>query len=103
MEKVTVLAYAEVKPEQVEKFLQEIPPLVAATRAEAACINYDFHQSSDAPNLFMFYENWTSLAGLDEHAHSEHIQRFRANIAELLVKPVEIKLYRMVTELESAS
>lgn len=98
MEKVTVLAYAEVKAGFEERFLAEIPPLVAATRTEAACLNYDFHRAADEPNKFMFYENWTSLAGLEEHARSAHIQRFRANIAELLVKPVEIKLYQMVTE-----
>jgi len=98
MNKVTVMAYAEVKPGMEERFLQEIPPLVAATRAETACLNYDFHQSSDAPNQFMFYENWTSLEGLQEHSQSAHIQQFRANIADLLVRPVEIKLYQMVTE-----
>lgn len=98
MEKVTVLAYAEVKPGMEEQFLNEIPAVVAATRAEAACINYDFHQSSDAPNHFMFYENWTSLEGLQEHGRSAHIQHFRASVAEFLVKPIEIKLYRMVTE-----
>jgi quinol monooxygenase YgiN len=98
MERVTVLAFAEVKPGLEEQFLREIPALVAATRAEAACLNYDFHQSSDTPNHFVFYENWTSLEGLQEHARSEHIQRFRANVAGLLVKPVDIKLYRMVTE-----
>jgi quinol monooxygenase YgiN len=98
VEKVTVLAYAEVKAGLAEQFLQEIPPLVAATRAEEACLNYDFHRSADEPNKFMFYENWTNLAGLEAHARSEHIQRFRANIAELLLKPIEIKLYQMVTE-----
>jgi quinol monooxygenase YgiN len=98
VEKVTVLAYIEIKAGLAEQFLQEIPALVAATRAEEACLNYDFHRSADDPNKFMFYENWTSLAGLEAHARSEHIQRFRANITGLLVKPVEIKLYQMVTE-----
>ena len=98
MPKVTVLAYAEVNTGMEELFLQEIPALVAATRAEAACLNYDFHQSADSPRQFMFYENWTSLEGLEAHAQSEHIQRFRANIASLLVRPIEIKLYQMVTE-----
>jgi quinol monooxygenase YgiN len=98
VEKVTVLAYAEVKAGLEEQFLAEIPALVAATRAEAACLNYDFHRAVDEPNKFMFYENWTSLAGLQEHARSEHIQRFRAKIAGLLARPIEIKLYQMVTE-----
>lgn len=97
MEKVTVLAFAEVVPGKELQFLEHIPPVVAATRAEEACLNYDFHQSSDSPNHFMFYENWTSLEGLQAHSKSEHIQQFRANVADLLVRPIEIKLYQMVT------
>ena len=97
-EKVTVVAWIEVKPDSEEIFLKEIPPLVAATRAEAACINYDFHRSDEKPTLFMFYENWTSMAGLQEHARSPHIQMFRNNIAGLIAKPSEIKTYKMITE-----
>jgi quinol monooxygenase YgiN len=97
-EQVTVIAYIEVKPGSEETFLNEIPALVAATRAEAACINYDFHRSDEMPNLFMFYENWTSMAGLQEHARSTHIQAYRNNIADLLAKPTEIKTYKMITD-----
>jgi quinol monooxygenase YgiN len=97
-EQVTVIAYIEIKPGTEETFLKEIPALVAATRAEAACINYDFHRSDENPNLFMFYENWTSLAGLQEHARSAHIQTYRNNIKDLLAKPTEIKTYKMITE-----
>jgi quinol monooxygenase YgiN len=84
VEKVTVLRLRRSQSGSEEQFLAEIPPLVAATRAEAACLNYDFHRAADEPNKFMFYENWTSLAGLEAHARSAHIQRFRANIAEFL-------------------
>ncbi|MDQ3010185.1 MAG: antibiotic biosynthesis monooxygenase [Acidobacteriota bacterium] len=97
-EQVTVIAYIEVKPGTEETFLQAAAAVVAATRAETACINYDLHRSDEKPNLFMFYENWTSMAGLQEHARSAHIQTFRNSIADLLAKPTEIKTYKMATE-----
>jgi quinol monooxygenase YgiN len=97
-EKVTVIAHIEVKPGAEEAFLQSGQIVVAATRAESACLNYDLHQSADDPTQFVFYENWTSLAGLDQHAKSDHIQTFRASIADLIAKPVEIKIWKMVTE-----
>ena len=97
-EKVTVIAYIEVKPGAEESFLQAANIVVAATRDETACLNYDLHQSDEHPNLFMFYENWTSMAGLQQHAQSAHIQTFRASIGDLLAKPTEIKTYKMVTE-----
>ncbi|MGE0881909.1 MAG: putative quinol monooxygenase [Blastocatellales bacterium] len=97
-DKVTVIAYIEVKPGTEATFLQQAQAVVKATRAETACINYDLHQSADDSTKFVFYENWTSLAGLDEHSKSAHIQTFRSNISDLIAKPVEIKLYKMVTE-----
>jgi len=97
-EKVTVIAHIEVKPGAEEAFLQSGQAVVAATRTEAACINYDLHQSADEPTRFVFYENWTSLDGLDQHSKSAHIQTFRASIADLIAKPVEIKIWKMVTE-----
>ncbi|HMV86129.1 MAG TPA: putative quinol monooxygenase [Blastocatellia bacterium] len=97
-EKVTVIAHIEVKPGAEEAFIQHAHTVVAATRAEAACINYDLHQSADDSTKFVFYENWTSLAGLDQHAKSAHIQTFRAGITDLIAKPVDIQIWKMVTE-----
>ncbi len=97
-EKVTVIAHIEVKPGTEAAFLQHAQTVVAATRAEAACINYDLHQLGGDSTKFVFYENWTSLAGLDQHAKSAHIQTFRDEIADLVAKPVEIQIWKMVTE-----
>lgn len=97
-EKITVIAHIEVKPGAEEAFQQHAHAVVAATRAEEACINYDLHQSADDSTRFVFYENWTSLAGLDQHAKSEHIQIFRAGIGDLIAKPVDIKIWKMVSE-----
>ncbi len=93
-ERISVIAYIEIKPGTEEAFRRELDAVVAATRQEAACINYDFHQSVDQPTLFVAYENWTSPAGLDQHAKSEHIQTFRRNCAEIFAKPVDIKIYK---------
>ena len=97
-EKISVLAYFEVLPGKEAEFMPHLHAVVAATRQEAACLNYDFHQSQDHPNQFMFYENWTSLDGLKQHGDSAHIAAFRAAFKDLVAKPVEIKLYKMVTE-----
>ncbi|MBS1789309.1 MAG: antibiotic biosynthesis monooxygenase [Acidobacteria bacterium] len=97
-ENVTVIAYIEVKPGTEEEFLKHAAKVIAATRAEAACINYDLHHAADAPHKFVFYENWRSMAGLDQHAKSAHIQAFRGGIAELLAKPTEITIWKMVSQ-----
>jgi quinol monooxygenase YgiN len=41
--------------------------LVAPTRAESGCINYDLHRSNDDPSVWMLYENWRSPDDLEQH------------------------------------
>jgi quinol monooxygenase YgiN len=91
---ISVIAYLTIKPGTEDAFKQELEKVIAATRAEAACINYDFHQSLKEPANFVAYENWTSQAGLDQHARSAHIQTFRQNCAEMFAKPVEITVWK---------
>jgi quinol monooxygenase YgiN len=95
-EQITVLAYIEIKPGTEEAFKAEVGKLIAASRAESACVNYDFHQSVNQPTNFVAYENWASMAGLDRHAKSAHIQTFRQNCAEMFVKPAEITIWKML-------
>jgi quinol monooxygenase YgiN len=96
-EKLTVVARIRAKPGKEAEVQQALLTLVAHTRAEAGCLNYDLHVSHDDPALFLFYENWEGQAHLDAHAQSPHIQAFRAGAAALLAEPVEIKLFRMVS------
>ena len=93
-EQVTVIAYIEIKPGTEEAFMVELDKVIAATRAESACINYDFHQSANEATRFVAYENWKSMAGLDQHSKSAHIQAFRQNCAEIFAKPVEITIWK---------
>jgi quinol monooxygenase YgiN len=96
--RVTVVAHVHAKPGKeaaVEKALLE---LVAHTRREQGCLNYDLHVSTVDPAHFLFYENWTSKADLDRHAQSAHIQAFRARAADLLAQPVDIQLWEMVSQ-----
>jgi quinol monooxygenase YgiN len=93
-EQVTVIAYIEIKPGAEEAFRAELDKVIAATRAESACVNYDFHQSAKEPTHFVAYENWTSMAGLDQHAKSAHIQAFRQNCADMFARPAEITIWK---------
>jgi quinol monooxygenase YgiN len=93
-EQITVIAYIEVKPGTEEAFRVELDELIAASRAESACVNYDFHQSANKSTHFVAYEIWTSMAGLDQHAKSAHIQTFRQNCADMFAKPAEITIWK---------
>jgi quinol monooxygenase YgiN len=71
---------------------------VAPTRAEAGCINYDFHIDAADPCVFVFYENWTDRAALDAHLAMPHLQPLFSQLDRLLACPVEIRPLTMLSE-----
>ena len=93
MSKITVIATMTAKPGMEARLKEELLHMVAETRKEEGCINYDLHHAADNPGRFLFYENWVSKAHLDRHAQSAHIQSFRARAGDFLASPTEITLW----------
>ena len=91
--KVTVVAFVKAKRGAESSVKQILTGLLAPTRAENGCINYDLHQSSEDPSEFLFYENWESKEVLDLHLKTPHIAQAMASSASLLVEPVKITLW----------
>jgi quinol monooxygenase YgiN len=96
--KVTVVATIKAKTGMEETVKDAIQALVAPTRSESGCINYDLHQSGDDPSLFMLYENWVSKQDLDEHLAMPYLQDFLGKADGILKEPVDIALWQMVSE-----
>ena len=96
--KVTVIARFKAKPGLEETVKKEVMKLVSPTRAEAACINYDLHRSSEDPAVLMLYENWVSKKALDEHLAMPYLEAFKAKADEILAEPLNITLWEMISE-----
>ena len=94
----TIIGTVIAKDETREALRRILAAQVAPTRAEAGCINYDFHVEEDNPNAFMFYENWRSKADLDAHLKMPHLQPLFGHLDELLARPVQIRFYEMLSE-----
>ena len=95
-EMLTVIAHARAKPGKEAQAREILQALVAPTRLEEGCIDYDLHQSADDPSSFVFYENWTSPAALEAHARSPHITHFRGICAESLLEPPVLSRWRLL-------
>lgn len=95
--KLTVVARIKAKAGMEAKVKEVLLGLVAPTRQEAGCINYDLHQALDDKSLFVFYENWLSKKDLDEHLQTPHLQAFLAKVDDLLAEPVDITLWEMIS------
>ena len=95
--KVTVLARVKAKRGMEERVKEACQALVAPSRKEQGCINYDLHQSADDPTLFIFYENWANKEDLEEHLEKPHSLAFDEKTEGMLAEPEEITLWEMIS------
>jgi len=75
---------------------EELHKLLAPTRAETGCLNFDMHQALDNEGDFLFHENWTSKQDLERHFQTEHIRNWLKISEQLCAAPVEVGLWKQV-------
>ena len=93
---LTVIAHARAKPGKEAQAREILQALVAPTRLEEGCLDYDLHQSVEDSSLFVFYENWATPAALEAHARSPHIAHFRSISGESLVEPPVLSKWKLL-------
>ncbi|MFJ6323357.1 MULTISPECIES: putative quinol monooxygenase [unclassified Rhizobium] len=93
---VTIIGTVTARPECRDELEALLTKQVAPTRAEAGCLNYDFHVDAADDCVFVFYENWRSQEDLDQHMKMPHLMPLLSEIDTLLARPVEIRHLRMI-------
>jgi quinol monooxygenase YgiN len=93
---LTVIAQIKAKPGKESSVRQELLSLVAPSRKDAGCLNYDLHQALDNPVLYLFHENWTSKAHLDQHLQKPDLQAVLARVSQLVAEPPQITLWEKI-------
>lgn len=78
MSKLTIVANIHAKPDQVDLVKAELMKLIATTRAEEGCLQYDLHQDDEIPAHFMFYENWVSRDLWQAHMKAPHLAAYKS-------------------------
>ncbi len=73
-----ILAQITAAPGKEELVRSELEKLVAPTRAEEGCVQYDLHQDNGQPGFFVFYEIWESRALWQAHMNQPHLAAYRA-------------------------
>ncbi len=76
MSTLTIVAKIEAKSDKVELVKAELLKLIAPTRKEAGCIQYDLHQDNSNPAVFVFYENWESRELWQAHMNNDHLKAY---------------------------
>jgi quinol monooxygenase YgiN len=93
---VTVVATFQARPGKEAELKNALTGLIAPTRQEAGCLNYDLHASPEDPAKFLFHENWTSQTHLDAHLQSAQIKALLPRVDELCTAFPEIKIWEKI-------
>jgi len=75
---------------------KELLSLVAPSRKDPGCLNYDLHQAIDNPAMFMFHENWTSEAHLEQHLQKPDLRTVVARVEQMVAEPPQITLWKKI-------
>ena len=77
---LTVTAQVKAKPGKESQMRQELLSLVAPSRKDAGCLNYDLHQALDNHALFLLHENWITEAHLEQHMQQPEVKAVLARL-----------------------
>lgn len=93
---LTLTATVKSQPGKEDELKQILLTLVAASRQESACLQYDLHQVMGESNLFIFHELWQSAEKLEEHNNTPHVKTFLSASEPLLEEPVKVYITNKV-------
>jgi len=79
---VTVVAKLVAREDAIDAVKGQLLKLIEPTRQEEGCIEYRLHQDNTDPSVFIFYENWESMASLERHITTTHYKQYTAAIED---------------------
>jgi len=97
-ERIVLFARLKVLPDKVEEAKAAALGIVAESRSEAGCINYDIHQSIEDETVFFWHETWVNKAAIDEHFVEPFFTEFFKTIEPLAAEQPQITLTRKITD-----
>jgi len=93
---IYLTAILKARKESIKDLKSILDNMVLNTRKEEACEKYELQQGLDDEAVFIFHEIWKSKEGLDAHNQQSYIKEFVEKAPELLEKPAEIYLAKLV-------
>lgn len=94
--RLTIVVRIKAKAGMESRVQQKLTKLLAPTRAEQGCINFDLHRAADDPSLFLVHENWISDEALQKHFAMPYLRAWLADAEALLAAPMELtRWYRV--------
>ena len=96
MKPLTLVVMFQARPGKEAELRKVLTALVAPTRKEKGCLNYDVHESTESPGKFMFHENWATKADHEAHFNSLHVQALLPRIDELCAAFPQVTMWERI-------
>lgn len=95
-EPLTVVAIFRARPGHEAALREALEAMLAPTRDEPGCVNYDLHVSADDAALFFFHETWRSADDHQAHLRTRHVRHLLEVVPAMLLEPIsELKARRI--------
>ena len=95
-EAVKVVAKITAKRDKVEDLKSILLGVVGPTRTEKGCVSYQLLQNKTDESDFVFVEEWTSDAAIDNHMTTAHVQDALTRIESMLAQEPDIRRYVII-------
>jgi|SRR5687767_7228613 quinol monooxygenase YgiN len=93
---IYVLARYVAKAGKEEEVKGILTTLIAPSRREVGCYQYDLLRNSSDPRDFCFVERWDGDRALDDHAASAHLKTAKAQVEGLVEGPPDVRRYQIL-------
>lgn len=97
-ENIVLIARLKVRDDTVEEAKRLALGIVADSRTEQGCVNYDVHQAIDDETVFVWHETWKDKAALDAHFEFPYFKEFFEKAGALAAEPPQITVTKMISE-----
>jgi quinol monooxygenase YgiN len=97
-EKIVLVARLKVRADAVEAAKRLALGIVADSRAEDGCLNYDVHQAVDDPTVFIWHETWKDRAALENHFELPYFKEFYDAAGKLAAEEPQVTITKMISE-----
>ncbi|UAJ10677.1 putative quinol monooxygenase [Glacieibacterium megasporae] len=106
---VNFIVRFQARPGREDDLHAILAAMIAPTRAEPGCVNYDLHRREDDVAQFVLYEGWESKQAQADHMALPHFVTMLEAVADVVSgssddgKPYTAETLVMITDRVSAS
>ena len=99
MKKIIIFASFYPKKEKSKEVKEIILAMISPTRSEEGNEIYNFYEEKkdgDKNISFHLFEVYKNSTALDFHRNTSHYKNYRSKVADLLDKPIEVKVLKSI-------